>query len=205
MKSKWKWVIFVIPFTWICCHVTATALYLLPVNPLSRIYLPVVHKYMEPIFSQNWHLFAPEPATSSLQFWYRCGSQPEGWGEWRDPLHGLIAKHQENRFSHRGKLIYVYQGLVRNLANHFIHLKNKRQCFSGQCLSQLHQEVEKTKKYQLAKRFVRALCGIETSMTSSYQFQILKVFPKAFSRRHEKRPYERLERIEFPIIIGRGA
>lgn len=178
-------------------HCLVLALYLLPQNPLSQAYLPSVNRYMQPFFAQNWNLFAPEPATFSLQFWYRCSNTPVNqeisWSSWQDPLAQLIAEHKENRFTFRGKLIYVYQNFTRNLLNTYVRLKYEEKKSDTDIAEFLPQ----TASFQLAKKFVSDLCSDEETQTQTVQFQVLKVFPKNFSQRKDLKPFSKVENYIF--------
>ena len=161
-------------------HTLATVLYTLPINPLSKSYMPVVRAYMEPFFMQNWQLFAPEPATSSLQLWYRC-EENDLWSSWKDPLASLIRQHKKTYFTHRGKLLYVYQGIARNLLNHFVGLAESSQKNHADLLL----KYENHKSHKLAVRWVNDLCLRDSVKASSAQFQVVKSFTKNFSERHK--------------------
>ncbi len=195
MKTFLKRTIFTIGTIWLSWHVLATALYLGPNNPMTKHYQPAIQAYMEPFFIQNWNLFAPEPATSSLQMWYRCEDN-KSWSKWMDPLSNLIKQHQANRFTHKGKLIYVYQGLSRNLLNDYVTKKNQLKCRDKACEDQLMTNMKSVNHYKMAQKFVSSLCLTRNSKTS--QFQILKVYPKSYSKRHEKKPYSKIESVMFP-------
>ena len=145
------------------------------------------------------NLFAPEPATSSLLLWYRCDAKGSGeWSKWMDPLSHLIREHQQNRFTHRGKLMYVYQGLSRNLLNDYVTKKNSMNCRDKDCDSKVITEISKDPHYKMAQKFVSSLCLSQKSNVS--QFQILKVYPKSYSKRHEKKPYSKIESVMFPTF-----
>ena len=169
-------------FVW---HVLATVLYVAPVNPLTPLYRPGVDRYMTPLFSQNWNLFAPEPATSSLQFWYRCQSAEGRWSGWKDPIIHLIRQHRENRFTPRGKLIYVYQSIARRSLNQYLKYSDM-------------DHFEKDPAYQTARRFTTDLC-LRSGTAKKAQFQVVKIFAKNFSRRHSDE-FGKMEFVPFRIF-----
>lgn len=47
--------------TVLAVHFSFTALYVAPVNPVNLQLQGAVHRYMTPLFQQNWQLFAPTP------------------------------------------------------------------------------------------------------------------------------------------------
>lgn len=59
-------------------HLTATFLYNAPANPVSQRYARSVNWWMEPLFSQNWRLFAPNPISENLEIDARASLDPDG-------------------------------------------------------------------------------------------------------------------------------
>lgn len=94
-------------------HLIMHVLYLAPANPATSQYSDFTNQYMSSFFTQNWHLFAPEPATSSLQLSYRCNPTEE----WQHPLQQLFSDHKSFPFTAKGKQTYVLQHLAREIFN----------------------------------------------------------------------------------------
>jgi hypothetical protein len=59
-------------------HLTATFLYNAPANPVSQRYARSVNWWMEPLFSQNWRLFAPNPISENVEIDARASLDPDG-------------------------------------------------------------------------------------------------------------------------------
>jgi hypothetical protein len=59
-------------------HLAATFLYNAPANPISVRYANQVRWWMEPLFSQNWRLFAPDPISENLRIEARASLVPDG-------------------------------------------------------------------------------------------------------------------------------
>ncbi|MBS2964552.1 hypothetical protein KGA66_15965 [Actinocrinis puniceicyclus] len=59
-------------------HLAATFLYNAPANPVSQRYAEAVHWWMDPLFSQNWRLFAPNPISENLRIEARASLDPDG-------------------------------------------------------------------------------------------------------------------------------
>ena len=59
-------------------HLAATFLYNAPANPVSQRYAGPVNRWMEPLFSQNWRLFAPNPISENIEIDARASLDPDG-------------------------------------------------------------------------------------------------------------------------------
>ncbi|MGZ3800097.1 MAG: DUF5819 family protein [Bdellovibrio sp.] len=94
-------------------HLSMHVLYLAPVNPATPRYSKITDSYMGSFFTQNWHLFAPEPATSSLNLLFRCSTT----SEWINPLTNLLTDHKTFPLTAKGKQTYVLQHLAREIFN----------------------------------------------------------------------------------------
>jgi hypothetical protein len=59
-------------------HLAATFLYNAPANPVSQRYATSVKWWMEPLFNQNWRLFAPNPISENVEIDARASLDPDG-------------------------------------------------------------------------------------------------------------------------------
>ena len=59
-------------------HLAATFLYNAPANPVSQRYTKQVNWWMQPLFSQNWRLFAPNPISENVEVDARASVVPDG-------------------------------------------------------------------------------------------------------------------------------
>lgn len=184
-------------------HVVCTAAYLWPQNPMTRYYLPVVSRYIDPLFSQRWMLFAPEPATNSLKLWtrYECAGR---WTGWRDPAAPLMAIHQHNRFSSAGKLLYISNNLARELSRETAAAALRSHCRNDPgCDARRNAEIRRSPTFQRAVTYARrnAPCT-----ASSLQIMIVQLFPTQYSERHLHKPFSFANVFEYdPVGIGSGA
>lgn len=79
-------------------HFTATAIYLTPLNPIKLALYRYVHAWMNPLFTQNWHLFAPNPLASNSSLVTKCRSGTTESG-WIDVTHAVLDRYYANRLS----------------------------------------------------------------------------------------------------------
>jgi uncharacterized protein DUF5819 len=59
-------------------HLGATFLYNAPANPVSQRYQKQVGAWMNPLFQQNWRLFAPNPISENVEVEARASLAPDG-------------------------------------------------------------------------------------------------------------------------------
>jgi hypothetical protein len=142
-------------------HVGMHILYLAPINPATNDYSHQVHLYMDTLFSQNWHLFAPEPATSGLQLQYRCTDH----ALWVNPLKDLAESHKALPITAEGKQMYVYQNLAR-------------QIYNAKILNTLESEVPEVK---LLQKFLAVKCPM-----SQAEVRVERIFTQDYSQRNNK-------------------
>lgn len=61
----------VIALAWLIIHFALTGVYVLDRNPLSRALAPVLDRYTDKYFSQDWELFAPNPLSANVSLMVR--------------------------------------------------------------------------------------------------------------------------------------
>jgi len=92
-------------------YVTSVLLYLAPPNPLSLLHARAIRGLLHPFFSQNWHLFAPNPVRTNLVLTVRCriGGRVTSWV---DPFTPWLARHHRSRVSPMGKMLRIPQNAM---------------------------------------------------------------------------------------------
>ena len=60
-------------------HLSATFFYNAPTNPVSQRYSKQIQWWMEPLFTQNWRLFAPNPISENVTVQARASLAPNGF------------------------------------------------------------------------------------------------------------------------------
>lgn len=194
-----------------CWHIFATAVYLGPDNLLVAEFNEQVRSYMRPIFTQNWHLFSPNPGITSDVMEVRCKTGEGPWKAWVDPLKNLRDAHYRNRATGRAKLLYVYRQIGSRVSDQYSRtsracmrkirskLKSRRAASTDitpemlaeeKCtMKDLMAEVRNLPDYELASRFALDLCesASENSAADVHaQIRLAKVYPKKYTKRHEK-------------------
>jgi len=184
-------------------HIICTLLYNAPVNPLTNAYQPYVAGYMNPLFTQKWLLFAPEPATNDLKLWYKIKSENK-WSSWYDPLEPILKKHQKIRFTYNAKLLYVYGNIPRDLGIKNEELMIKYACGKNDtsCNRMKNDSLFQSREFILAKRYVRkdVMQSSPVAKIDSIQIMIIQLYPKQFSERLSNKPFGYANATEFAPI-----
>lgn len=184
-------------------HIICTILYNVPANPLTGTYNGHVSNYMDPLFTQKWLLFAPEPATFDLKLWYKVKNE-HSWSSWFDPLEPVLKKHHHMRFTYNAKLLYVYGNIARDLsiANEALTLQFPCGENDTACKKRRNDSLEMTPEFILAKRYVKRdiLSSFATTKIDSIQIMIIQLYPKQFSERLSNKPFGYANAIEFNAI-----
>ena len=76
-------------------HFSLTGLYLLPLNPVKLAFGRYLSAYVDPLFTQNWHLFAPDPVNSSFSVIGKCRTG-DAESAWLDVTHGTVERLKSN-------------------------------------------------------------------------------------------------------------
>ncbi|KXY85466.1 hypothetical protein AT270_30100 [Bacillus cereus] len=74
----------------LCIHFCLILFHVMPKNPISNEISPVVNAYVNPFFTQNWHLFSPNPLVRNdivyMQVKYKGSSTPSDWLDITTPM-----------------------------------------------------------------------------------------------------------------------
>ena len=144
-------------------------LYLAPINPATTLYTKTVERYMSYFFTQNWHLFAPEPAVAALNINYRCQSGDP----WKTLLEPMFKEHKKSLITSLGKQTYVYQHLSREIYNTEIKKRNPENLAEFKILSNIIEES------------CQKLSGGSLNLKFNAEFNIERAFTKNFSERNK--------------------
>ena len=88
-------------------------LYLAPPNPVKLAHLHTINALINPLFSQNWHLFAPNPIRRNYVLTTRCELRRAGVTKWHDLTQPMVVQLQRNRNSPAIRLLRLQQNAIR--------------------------------------------------------------------------------------------
>lgn len=187
MIFKWPLRLFFSLF--IVGHLSLISLHLMPVNPLSLRVKKITDFYVGRLFSQNWHLFAPEPGNSTTKLFYRC-NDGEKWSDILDPFKEINKAHF--RFTPDGlsKVLYILHNLGRDL-----YWKNV------EIVQNEDSDLKETKEYQNVSKVVKALCLRDNPKSFLGEAIVSQVYAKKFSERHEEKYFDKVEQL-LNVLIG---
>ena len=202
-------------------HVVMTLLYLAPPNMFQGATQPLVARYMSPLFTQNWHLFSPNPGLTSDELWIRCNAKgtpdKDGqWSQWLDPFQGIREQHYANRMTGTGKLLYVYNGIAKELNEDLqaslascrksslaVTADAKKPVQVDDCkLASTPTKITGTPHYAVARRFAADFCSALAGpeRLDKIQFKLMILYPKKYSDRSKPDRWGQVDEINFPEI-----
>ena len=71
--------------------------------------------YTEPLFTQNFKIFAPNVPTINYKLFVRYFDKQKGWTDWKNQGTALQEEHQRNRFSSAGYEYLIYKNAINEL------------------------------------------------------------------------------------------
>lgn len=108
---------------WLATHYALVGWSLLPANAIGILHGDVIRPYIEPFFSQNWHMFAPDPPLTNESFVIQLNvgarAESDTWvTEWVDVTTLLLKKGASNPLSPAVPRLRTIQGIVREYRNY---------------------------------------------------------------------------------------
>ncbi len=138
-------------------HLICTLLLVIPKNPATGLYGAHVLRYMSPLFSQNWRLFAPEPAMTNTKLLVNCvNGETE---QWFDPIQIVMDEHYTNRFTFRNKLAHHLSSIPRELVNASQKKTGPLDARKSQLITS-HPEFSEEPEYLRAIEFAESYCAL---------------------------------------------
>jgi hypothetical protein len=179
-------------------HFLMTLAYLTPLNPMKLRYDTANQAYMQPFFSQNWQLFAPNPANDTRILMVACRVQNET-GEtttmtWSDISTPLRAMYNENRFSPADRLDRLQVGTMRSVFRHDPLLDKLKESEAaenselGEMVKRLEEQRERDRERSITilNRIGAAHCDRMYGEGNTSEVRVrmaINTFPR-FSQRH---------------------
>jgi hypothetical protein len=187
-----------ISFMLLLSHITTTAIYLMPASPIKNIFIGNVVSYMDMFWSQDWHLFSPNPPTTESTFLVQCRSSKGQESAWLDITAAPKRDAFFNLVGPAPKLRYVANGMVDSAVRSI--LVTESTCYAGpqaalhpnSCKELVHEEKLKsyreTPGYSILRRYAFQTCKDylklpENEFVQEIKLRYLKVSTFPFTER----------------------
>ncbi|QHT46190.1 hypothetical protein M662_06690 [Bacillus sp. SB49] len=92
-------------------HFTMLGLSVGPNNPVSVTHREAINQYKDPLFYQNWNLFAPEPISKNHKILVKYRTESGEESDWNDISTPILDSNQQNRFSAINRAARVPSGI----------------------------------------------------------------------------------------------
>lgn len=123
-----------------------------PNNKQDTFLFSVSTKYVHPVFTQNFRMFAPNPPLYTIKLFYRCTFSAGEKSEWVNPGAGTLKKFQNVRMGNYAQQYGIYESIYREL-KYADYLS--WDLLDGNSLSKQEQfeRLKKDGRYKLANRY----------------------------------------------------
>lgn len=168
-------------------------------NPIKHQFKKEIRKYVDPFFTQSWHLFSPNPINTNMSLVVRFKYYNEGkehTTEWVDVTEPIIQEREDKFWSPAQRISKFLQSSMSDLSES--HTKILTDIDKNDSLKTL-DNIEKQKIYEMAIKTsfgYRSICNYSFYVAENYfksknkdnikfQFKIIHLkFPR-FSKRKE--------------------
>lgn len=191
----------------IISHFSIVIADVIPYNPITNKHQQSIDQYMNPVFSQNWHLFAPEPVAHNdgiqvkVEF---ADSRDSGWVDITTPM---IDEMHKNYFSPLNRMARISTGIVSELTSEeelVLNYRKKLEESDGKKneVKELDKQQEKKFEqneellYRYGSAYVKYL--YPEDKVKSIELRIIRQDNTPFSKRKDKKKNDWKVVLEFP-------
>jgi hypothetical protein len=165
-------------------HLVQTLLYLMPPNPLKNSVADSVKDYMVPFFSQNWHLFSPNPGKTYVRLEVQCPKFSSS-DRWMDIEQDRQNFHEWTRISGTSKVLAYYRTLGDTLwkrsVSHFTACLKDGTMDGKSCYANSVHQIKQSPLFEVAQQYALKAC--EEPEGGSVPLRVTQYSPVAFSKR----------------------
>lgn len=192
-------------FIFLVLHYMIIVLYNSRPNPLKVRHATLISRYVNPLFTQDWHLFSPDPINMDVILLMKTRhrprpSAPVSESDWIDITTPILTRLHENRLSSLGSLahIHVYALLGRAPAPAFKEMLDLmcRDADAPACRD-ARQRVARRGALadrlaaRIASAHARKLYGSDADIVETKIRLLVRRVPR-FSQRHKSQPHAAL-------------
>lgn len=120
MKSKLLKVWFFILLFLVIFHSSITVIYNTPITPFKEKYVKAIDAYMNPLFSQTWTLFAPNPVNTNINIEVKFSYENNEESNWINFTNLVNDQKQDSFLTH----YHFYSGALTQMQGSVIETSN---------------------------------------------------------------------------------
>jgi hypothetical protein len=174
-------------------HFFLVSLTVMPMNPISNAMKNITSKYVDPLFTQNWHLFAPDPIENNTAIQMKIYNNKNNESEWIDATTKMTKVMHNNYVSPYNRIARMPEAITSEMLKDdpdIIELKKRYKQKSPEKLKILNKIEQK--KYnanlKILNRYSSAyIKAIEPDKYNEYvKIRILEKKSIPFSQRNKR-------------------
>lgn len=173
-----------------------------PINPVYTKYRIAIEEYVNPLLTQNWNLFAPDPVEETQNILIQYRTSTNDTSDWYNISAPFIDSNQSNIISPYNKAARIPSGLYFGIfkENELISQmeKNTSEEEFDQAINMSKIEKSRLKQVDLLYRFANSAIPLITSEeVKEVKVKIMNVKAVPFSERNNPDYEQKIEDLEF--------
>ena len=126
--DRQKKIFTILGIAFICIHFFMIVIYVSPSNYFCQCFQRISRFYVDPLFTQHWSLFAPEPPMQDIVIEYRLINE-KSKTKWINPRMEVLGLHNKNRFHPNSKLLRLNQHVGFFLLRDYLDIQRNKIIF----------------------------------------------------------------------------
>jgi Family of unknown function (DUF5819) len=182
----------------ICIHFVMIIIYVSPEQFFNQKTQQIARFYVDPLFTQHWALFAPEPPMKDIVIEYRL-INGNNETEWINPREKILELHNKNRFHSNSKLLRLNQHVGFFLLRDYKDIQEKKiiyQMGENKGVTNIVNSFGYKTAVFYCKKHAKK---IGVSNFNALEIKLILVNPVPYEQRNNKKLLPISEQINFPI------
>lgn len=181
-------------------HFSIILLHVIPKNPINLETRHKIDSYVQPFFSQNWHLFAPDPLSRDNEVHIRVRHEKDGQievSDWINATKPFIENNKKNIISPTNRMARITTGLIvqMNPDDEFYRrykntTDNKNKDTLGIVEEIMNENEEKSSRLgnEILHRYACSIAGLYYEQEDLREVQVRLVFKDVVPYSERKNP-----------------
>ena len=177
-------------------HFSIIMLSVIPPNPIFTKHKKIIDSYTYPLFTQNWHLFAPNPITKNYTVYIQAKVQDKNSKEilttdWIDTSTPLVVENKKNPISPINRLVRIPTGVQDQMHiqdETFLQYVNKKEnTKNDEMIKKIEKSIDK-RGQEILQRFGNSVATkyIDSSKIKEVRVKWIIEDPVPFSKKDDK-------------------